>query len=231
MFYLFHHMPKCGGTSFVDFLRSIFRVHPDYVGADHVQQPERFEAFKRAPRDLTQLKATDCIVGHYNLRGIKLDERYPDLELLPHRKFSILREPIEAAASGIRYGIKQGWLAAETSEDEHVERIFRRANYFANTFGISDPSQVDQVFKKYWFIAPLDRIQHAVKILETETQKIGKPLEIRNQTSRDHRIELPQWAIDDFRNRSELDYMLYDRAQLEFGKFSAAYMQNARAQF
>ena len=224
MFYLFHHMPKCGGTSFNVFLRSLFTVHADYVGADHLQQPQVFEAFKQAPLALDGLHRTDCLVGHYNLAGIHLSERYPDLEQRQHRKFSILREPFEAASSGIRYGMEQGWIPADLSPAEQQKMLLKRANYFARTFGVTTKDEVRALFERYWFIAPLDRMEHVMRILEAETGKQGIRPQVLNTTARPATDAPPQGFVESFREQSDLDYLLYDLAQLRFGRFSARHL-------
>jgi len=213
-------MPKCGGTSFTAFLRSLFTVHADYVGADHLQQPKVFEAFKQSPLGLGKLKRTDCLAGHYNLGGIHLGERYPDLERRQHRKFSILREPFEAASSGIRYGMEQGWIPADLSPDEQQKLLLKRANYFARTFGVTTRDEVRALFERYWFIAPLDRMEHVMRVLEAETGKQGTRPQVLNTTG--PASEAPSQAlVEAFREQSDLDYLLYDLAQLRFGRFSA----------
>jgi hypothetical protein len=220
MFYLFHHMPKCGGTSFNAFLRSIFRVTTDYVGAPVAQEPERFETFKAKPLDLKVLNSRDCLSGHYNLHGIHLDERYPELESLEHRKFSILRDPFEAADSGVRFGMKRGWLPSELAGDAYREKIYNRANYFARTLRITEVGQIDDLFNRYWFIAPLDRVDHAMRILKNQTGKEGIVLPTLNTTPKSEEIASSQ-TMQDFRELSYLDYAIYEKARLHFEGFAA----------
>lgn len=220
MFYLFHHMPKCGGTSFAAFLRSVFRVHSDYVGADHQQERDKFEAYIRKPLELGSMTPKDCVIGHYNLRGIFLPERYPHLTRLEHRKFSILRDPFEAAESGIRYGIMQGWLAPDMSESQRIDLLLRRANYFSRVFGVTSKDQIENLFSQYWFIAPLDRMEHVMRIIEGETGKQGNRPTQLNQTKRPQEPSSPN-LVEAFYERSTLDYVLYDQAKLRFGAFSA----------
>lgn len=219
-------MPKCAGTSFSNFLRSVFDVRADYVGGDHVAEPERFEKFKSHPFNVRKFTSRDCLVGHYNLKGIYLWERYPMLEETPHRKFSIIRDPWEAAKSGIRYGVHKGWLPPDMPEGERIDRIMRRANYFSRVFGVKKESEIDGLFEKYWFIAPMDRIDHAMEVIRREAGREGIPLNHLNKTSSLDEKCVSQEIVDDFREASRLDYAIYERARLQFGKFSAQYFLN-----
>lgn len=224
MFYLFHHIPKCGGTSFTAFLRSIFTVHADYVGADHKKNPEVFEKYRSSPLPVSNMGRRECLVGHYNLPGIHLWERYPELSSLPHKKFAILRDPFDAADSGIRYGVQQGWLNSDMSRDARLKLLFQRVNYFSRIFGISDASQVEEVFEKYWFIAPLDRIDHAVKVLASETGRSGSPVAVLNTTDRS-KMSISPDIVEAFRERADLDYSIYEAARLRFGAFAADFLK------
>jgi len=108
MFYLFHHMPKCGGTSFRSFLESVFSVHIDYHVGNDKSHPKEFKEYINNPVNLKKLNKNDCLAGHYNISRVFLWERYPMLDEYNHKKFSILREPLEAAISGIKHGVQQG---------------------------------------------------------------------------------------------------------------------------
>lgn len=229
VFYLFHHMPKCGGTSFRAFLNSVFKVHNDYVGTDPQTDPERFQEFGARPLDLAPMTPRDCIVGHYNIDGIRLHERFPDLERRKHRKFSILREPLDAARSGIRYNIKRGLLPASIPEKDLHAMLLRRATYFARTFGVKSEADLPGLFDRYWFIAPLDRIDHAMRIIETRTGRKGKMPPRLNTTSA-RGDALPDDVAAEFKERAYLDYRIYDLARLRFGGIAARILDPKPAQ-
>ncbi len=225
MFYLFHHMPKCGGTSFRNFLQSVFTVHGDYVGTDPQTDPEKFAEFSKKRLNLSQMTEQDCVAGHYNVSGIHLHERYPELERLPHRKFCILRDPFEAAKSGVRYNVKRGLLPkGEMPSDFDMKflnvQMLRRANYYSRVFGLRSEDDFPALFARYWFIAPLDRLDQAVRMIEQETGRRGKRPGLLNAT-RPWQEDFAPELEEEFRERAWLDYRLYDMACLHFGGVAA----------
>lgn len=224
MFYLFHHIPKCGGQSFGRFLKSVFQTHPDYPGGNAPVGSDAFLAYQATPLTLETLTKRDCVLGHYNVRGILLPDRYPNLERLPHRKFSILRDPWEAAQSGLRYGMAKGRLSADMPEADRISWLLKRGRYYSRCFGIRHTRDIDDVFRRYWFIAPLDRMDHVAAIIEAVTGRNGTALERVNETRPDQQAPLPDWVAAAFREQAELDYALYERAKLSFGKFSAKHL-------
>lgn len=184
MFYMFHHIPKCGGTSFNRFLESVFDVTRDYHPPNGPKaEPEAFQEYIDRPIDLGALGNNDCISGHYNMDRIFLYDRYPDLESLPHRKFSIVREPFAAALSGVYFAMKRGRIPALTPE-QIADRVLRRSRYIAKVFGVRHLDEIDEVFDRYWFIAPLERIGDAAKVIETARGLRGSPIGITNTTEK-----------------------------------------------
>lgn len=223
MFYMFHHIPKCGGTSFNRFLDSVFNVTMDYHNAGGPKaNPALFERYLTNPVDLLALNENDCICGHFNLEGIFLHQRYPHLEKLQHRKFSVIREPFETAKSGVYFNVKRGVFDA-MSPDAIGKKILGRANIMAKTLGITSVGEIDKVLDRYWFIAPLDQIETAARIIEQVTKRSGKSVEHVNTTQKpDHSLDEKLEAK--FRERSSLDCAIYERACARFGSF----VQNLR---
>lgn len=220
MFYFFHHMPKCGGTSFNAFLRSIFTVHRDYHLGNAQSHPKAFQKYRSAPLDLAAFGPEDCVAGHYNMPGIYLWERYPDLFGMEKRMFTILRDPYEAAESGVRFGIKRGWYNAAASDKQKNELLLRRTHFISKAMGVTDEAQIPEVLDRYWFVAPLEQIAQAARILETETGKTGAPVERINVTELEG-AGFSQDIREQFRHRAALDFKLYDAAVRRFETFLA----------
>lgn len=176
MFYLFHHVPKCGGTSFNAFLETIFKTHDDYsyLGKqlDPVKRPEEFEKHRTTKLDLAEMGPEDCVAGHFGLPGVFLWERYPDLETLPHRKFTIIRDPFDAAKSGVRFAIKRGRLSEDLTPAAKTRLLLRRSEMFGKILGINSVEAIDDVMSKFWLVAPLEKIDSAAQIIARAAGKI-----------------------------------------------------------
>ncbi|MEM6846856.1 MAG: hypothetical protein AAF580_02125 [Pseudomonadota bacterium] len=215
MFYLFHHMPKCGGTSFTAYLESIFRVLDDYHNPGGPKADlQRFDRFVRSPKKLRNLTSNHCVAGHYNLDRIFLWERYPELEEIEHRKFSVLRHPFDTARSGAYFSVKRG-RAEPFGESELLSRMLGRKNFFAKTLGIRDANQVDEVLSRYWFVAPLDQLKDAVKILESTTGRSGIEVPFSNTTDKPHLVSV-EALRKRFAEANPLDHLIYERAVERF---------------
>lgn len=197
-------MPKCGGTSFRKFLDSMFNLHADYHTGSNVSHPEKFKKYINKPVDLDLLGKNDCLVGHYNSEGIRLWQRYPTLNNYKHKKFTILRDPLETAISGVKFGIKRGWYDENMSQETKEKLLLGRASYFSQTLGIKTKFDIDDVMNKYWFIAPLDKLDLAARLIAVETGKEPKPVGKYNVTM----------LQDDFINK-ELQEKFIEEAALD----------------
>jgi hypothetical protein len=216
---MFHHMPKCGGTSFRNFLETVFDVRNDYIGGGgRKKNPARYEAYIRRPLDLSGLGERDCLAGHYNLPGSFLWERYPRLASHPHRKFTILRDPLDAAKSGVRFGIKREKFAADLDRAGNTELLMRRRNFFANILGITSFGQIEEVMATFWMVAPLEQIDAAAAVIAGAAKvAVAGPVERRNTTEATGDEFLPD-ADDRFRAAARLDYAIYDHSVRRFAQ-------------
>lgn len=220
MFYFFHHLPKCGGTSFNKFLESVFTLHKDYHNPGGQAKDENlFSEYKRNPRILSELQAGDCLAGHYNLPGIHLWERYPDLASFKHKKFSIIREPFDAAKSGVYFAMKRKRLPL-LDEAGIIEKILGRNRYFSGILGIESEDQIDEVLDRYWFIAPLTQVDQAISVIEKDIGRKGTPMPKLNITKKPDEDRLDR-IKSEFQERAWLDYLIYERCSQNFNELLA----------
>ena len=215
MFYLFHHMPKCGGTSFRKFLESMFDVHADYSMGSKLSHPEQFKEYISNPIDIEKLNENSCLCGHYNLRGTWLWQRYPELDRCNHRKFSILREPLQTAISGLKFGVERGWYDQNMSREVKEKLLLSRASYFSRTLGIEKKSDAEKVMDKYWFIAPLDKIDLAAKLISLELGKKSEFVETLNTTKSNENF-IDKELQEKFMEKAALDTYIYNLCVLRF---------------
>lgn len=233
--FVFHHIPKCGGTSFVSLLHAWFAVLQDYE--DYFQSEL---AYRIAPVDTRFLNATTILCGHWNQAGTKLPERYP--EFLTNRRFHLLtflREPLELQISLFHYTL--GREAGREMQDAEFASlrsfVMSNKNYIAQQLSCH-PSNVEETLARYWFIGFVESFERsvvdfceAVKVVVAQaprtmmTERLFRRIQNvprlgsaeENRSSRDRSADL--LSEEDraaFRERNALDYELYERARRRF---------------
>ncbi|WP_158966972.1 hypothetical protein [Paraglaciecola sp. L3A3] len=174
-----------------------------------MSHPEKFKEYISSPVNLEKLNKNSCLVGHYNSEEIRLWQRYPELDRYNHKKFSILREPLETAISGVKFGVKRGWYDENMSKETKERLLLGRANYLSSTLGIESKSDAENVMDKYWFIAPLDKIDLAAKLIALEIGKEPKTVGTLNATkSEDDFID--KELQEKFMEKAALDIYVYN---------------------
>lgn len=227
MFYIFHHMPKCGGTSFREFLGSLFSIRYDYHVGNNVSHPKEFKEYISKPVNLEKLSENNCLIGHYNIEGIRLWQRYPELDRYNHKKFSILRDPLETAISGVKFGVKQGWYNENMTKETKEKLLLGRASYFSQTLGIEKKSDAEKVMDKYWFIAPLYKINLAAKLIALEFGKEPQPVKTLNTTSSQD-LFFDKELQEKFMEKAALDRYIYNLCISRFEPISQELLATAQ---
>ena len=205
---VFHHIPKCSGTSVVNVLGRWFLLREDYRA--YVQGDWR--AARRV--DLDRLRNRHCLTGHFDYQGVYLRDRYP--EILRDRRFflfTFIREPLATKLSLFRYE-KQSGIIPDMTLEEH---LLSRDNYIANRFPCT-PEDVDVVLERYDFIGVTERIDESLDKLAQLVNR--KPVHVpRLNATRDKRDEATPSPvlIAEFRRRNDLDYHIYRRALERLG--------------
>jgi hypothetical protein len=209
MFYLFHHIPKTAGTSCLDAFGKMLNVVKDYqVSID----PQELKRYKRNKVILARLGPDDILCGHWNIAGHYLDQRYPRLSVLEHRKIIFFRDPLSTAQSGVRFGIKRQWF--DGTRNDHA--LVRRAGYFQRVLQC-DESNYREVLDRYWFVGITERLQEGFDLLAAEMRK-PRPVVPTENTTQLIDIRFSDAAIAEFTEKSRVDYLIYERAQELFSR-------------
>ncbi|MGB0294929.1 MAG: hypothetical protein ACPGAO_08895 [Flavobacteriaceae bacterium] len=193
---VFHHIPKCGGTSLRLALRSHFNVYNDYrLGWTDIYLPRY---------NLLRMTQGDCLCGHFETKGNHIYQRYP--ELLQRNEFTIIsfiRDPLSMAISYARY-------ADLAAMDEVLveDKIFERQNMIARFLGVTEENYL--VFlERYDFIGVLE-------YRELSMEKLSKLFSLEEVTLNKHNsnkknaVCLDELTVKRFREHNSLDYMIYD---------------------
>lgn len=205
--YVFHHVPKCGGTSVRIVLNSWFHTYNDYYEPDEPPIP---------PVDLKYLNSQKCLCGHFGHQDYRLDERYPQIfgssKARKHfRVFSFLRDPLEMRCSLFRHK-----KAIRTENDETLAQgIMPLNNYYARIIGVNE-TDYQQKLDAYFFIGVQEELQSSFDTLASliRKPKIQLPTENKSETDRKNSVEhLTPREIAQFKQANHLDYQIYDYAK------------------
>ena len=207
---LFHHLPKCGGTSMVETLRQWFPVVTMYRRAWTETPPP-------AP-PLNSLRDSTVLVGHFELPGCHWTEIYPEALTNPDIKvMTFLREPLELQGSLFRYERKHCAGNARTFE----EHLTLRPNYMASLLR-ADEANWREVLDRYWFVGATERAQEGFDAL---AEALGKPrvdVARTNETAASEESDprhLPSHLVAAFREANGLDYRIYAEVERRFERF------------
>jgi hypothetical protein len=200
---VFHHLPKCSGTSVVNVLGRWFLLKEDYRA--YVEGDWR--ANQRIA--LEPLGNRHCLAGHFDTAGVYLRDRYP--EVLNDRRyflFTFVRDPLAAKLSLFRYEKQSGVIPDMTLE----EHLLTRDNYIANCL----PCRMDDVedtLSRYDFIGVTEHMEESFRQLaeRLDRQPIAIPrLNAAQDVSTG--LQLSPALIEAFRQRNTLDYRIYETA-------------------
>lgn len=89
--YIFHHIPKCGGTSVRNALNSWFEMKLDYAPPI---SSEEFVKYKLNKYNISKFKPYQCLVSHFE-SSHTIYKRYPQVfKDNRYRVFSFVRDPL-----------------------------------------------------------------------------------------------------------------------------------------
>lgn len=204
--YIFHHIPKCGGSSVIKVLDSWFETVRDYRIGGTMIYPEKVNP--------DSLQSLHCLCGHFEFDGYHLHQRYPEVFMSDKfRVFTFVRDPLQVQLSLFRYERKNGVSNVKSIEDH----LLLRPNYIAHRF----PATFDnyrEVIDRYFFVGILEEGQTNIDILAAIMGKPSKPLPWVNSTQKGIENNLcaeelsqeSQELVARFRSDNALDYLIYD---------------------
>jgi len=230
--FVYHHVPKCGGTSFLCSLYQWFAVVADYEDSFPDQ-----ESYRKAAIDLAALHANVLLAGHWNQPGYSIDERYPSLRSDSRfRIFTMLRDPLDLSKSLFYYTRKTRPDLAGTPGLKSLRAfIADTQNYLAVQLGCNAANYV-KVLERYFFIGITEELDRSVETFRMRllgelrshanspgSRRLAARLAARppvsggrlNTAERDDQeAEIGAVEKERFRERNALDYQIYDYVRL-----------------
>lgn len=207
--YLFHHMPKTGGTS----LKAVFATWFDLV--EDYRPPW---AYIMPPKlDLQSIGPKKMLCGHFAADTAPLTERYPETgDPKRWRKISFVRDPLERAISIHAYEKKLRLEYDQTYEPIPLGEYLRTNQGIFLSHFECDESNWRAALDSYWFIGTLERLPES---LDSLAAKLGKPapefLPHDNITSREEDVSEEDIAI--FRTNNAVEYEIYAEVAARLG--------------
>ena len=201
--YVFHHIPKSGGTSFTQILNKWFIVVRDYRkdwSGDH-----------KSVIKIEKLRSTHCLAGHWELPGVYLEERYPDVFInMRYKVFTFLRDPLEHSLSLYRYEKENN----QTNIQDIEEHFTIRPNYIATILN-ADEDNYKEIIDRYFFVGILEEMDKSIQILSKLIGRKYYKLPWINRTKLDSKTnseQLSKSTIDTFKEINNVDYLIYNYA-------------------
>lgn len=203
--YIFHHIPKCGGTSMRKAFGKWFRCIRDY--RPPWATGRKLERFRSRPVAMARLKGGTMVCGHFEVEGIYLHQRYPEVLGDPqYRIITFVREPLSLRLSLVRFEMNKG----RRSPEEPLESLLlERPNWLSGRFPCS-PDNHEEVLDRYFFVGVAERSQACFDRL---ADLLGKPhvkLGRRNRSGA-RSFEISEELRHRFEEVHHLDYALYRR--------------------
>ena len=168
--YIFHHLPRCGGTSLRKSLSKSLNIYEDYrIGWSKVYNK---------PYNLNKFGINDCLAGHFESDGFRLLDRYPQIkDNKRYFLFTFIRDPFQIAISDYFYSKKMGAISLNTKLEEFLDE---KNNYLAQILDLNFDNYKKKL-KRYNYIGicekyskSLDHLKKSLNIKDLNENKLNE---------------------------------------------------------
>jgi len=213
--YLYQHVPKCGGRSFVHACLQWFPDAHETVG--RFPSKERIAEFARTRLDFDQLPPASFVHGHLVRDGIRPHERYGDYIAAGRcRLLTIVRDPLDRCVSAYFHRRRTGQEWPEPL-DAFVKRGRNRT---ANLLGVT-PENWRERLDGYFLVGTTESLALSINLMAARTGNPPVETPHLNRSDRDH--ELDPATVETFRAKNALDYEIHRYARERLASEAAAH--------
>ena len=208
---VFHHIPKSGGTTVINALKSWHTVIGDYRHTF-----DDYNTYLSNRININELNRNICLAGHFEFKENSIPVRYPEIYNQPdkYKIFTIFREPLELAVSLYFYEIKTG---NRNAEDQSLDDFLKKVNNYTAARLLCNENNYINVIDRYFFIGINEHLQESIDKLAEILKKPKIRLNKINTSPRDDQYKkLSEKTISIFKNNNELDYLIYNYALKKF---------------
>jgi hypothetical protein len=216
--FIFHHIPKAGGTSIRTALSNWFTVLDDYRPYCTIDSNE-FIHYRNNFYDISKYNDKYLIAGHYEYDGIHVFQRYPAMSKGSELKvFTFLRDPLTLAISLYYHGKNVVGYDDDYTLDKHLSTVY---NFTSSVLGV-DKSNYKSILNHYLFIGIVETSQMSLDILADILKKPHLQLPQLNASEKDSQFYmLKQKTIDLFNKNNQLDIAIYEYAKSIFENYTS----------
>ncbi|MGH8046466.1 MAG: hypothetical protein ACREKL_04405 [Chthoniobacterales bacterium] len=204
--YLYHHLPKCGGNSFIRTCALWFPPRREMIGS--YPDRERIAEYARTRFNYDDLPENCFVHGHLVSRGIRPFERYGDyIESGKFRVVTIFRDPLERTVSAWFHQQKKGRQWEGTFEDW----LCRIRNQFSKYLGVTRDNWRERL-DAYFLVGTMESLQLTADLMAAKTGQSRLEVPHLNRSPRSE-YELSEECVQKFIADNALDYEIYRYSQ------------------
>lgn len=196
--YVFHHLPRCGGTSLRSSIMESKKVFNDYRLGWGAIYPFKYP--------LSKFGKNDCLSGHFELEGYHIFQRYPEIYSNKRFKlFTFIRNPLDLSISYYFYRLKM-----EQDVDTDIRNhLLKNKNYLSNVLNVNSKNY-KKILDRYDFIGIFEEYDESLAQLSTllRSESLNKK-NINKAKTNDLLNSITQEDIDNFKKQNKLDFEIY----------------------
>ncbi|MBM7069041.1 glycosyltransferase [Actibacterium sp. 188UL27-1] len=163
--YVFHHLPKTGGSTVKDVLGTWFDLVEDYRAGWGFQMPPK--------QDLQALRPDQLLCGHYSVDPLPLSIRYPETtDPEKWRLITFVRDPLSRSLSTYHFERERRKDQDKSYEIQAVGEWLRNAPAGLQRHFECGEDDWEAALDRYWFIGTLERLPECLAYL---AYQFGKP--------------------------------------------------------